>query len=235
MAGRRRAPVAQPSCRSNSVERRQFLLGLAALGYACSRTDTSAVALVASSLQPWIESRASAFHLACSFGGSKGLVQQAERGAPVSLLLLAYRATVAGFSAPLAFASNQLVLVGRSGKAEVKSGQRVAVGDPKLAPVGKFAVEAMKRLQVEPEWVFTRDDRSAFTLLESGHVDLAVVYASDLRGRSLGTPQKLECSAIDYYFLQKQGDSKGDAFAAWLKSNECRQTLLEFGFLVRDP
>lgn len=193
------------------------------------------MALVASSLQPWIEARAAAFHLVCSFGGSKGLVQQAERGAPVSLLLLAYRATVAGFSAPVAFASNQLVLVGRNGSPELKAGQKVAVGDPKLAPVGKFALEAMKRLQLEPEWVFTRDDRSAFTLLESGHVDLAVVYSSDLRGRSLGTPRKLECSPIDYYFLQKNGDSKGGTFAHWLKSPECKQSLQEFGFLVRDP
>lgn len=217
------------------MERRQFLLGLAALGYACTRPETGAVALVASSLQPWIADRAASFQLACSFGGSRSLVQQAERGAPVSLLLLAYRATVAGFSAPVSFASNRLVLVGRSGTPNLKAGSKVAVGDPKLAPVGKFAVEAMKRLGIEPDWVFTRDDRSAFTLLDSGHVDLAVVYSSDLRGRSLGTPQPLECSPIDYYFLQKIGDPKGDAFAAWLKSSQCKQTLQEFGFLVRDP
>ncbi|ODT62856.1 hypothetical protein ABS71_15130 [bacterium SCN 62-11] len=190
------------------------------------------MALVASSLQPWMEARASAFHLACSYGGSRGLVQQAERGAPVSLMLLAYQASVAGFSAPLPFASNQLVLVG-SGK--LKSGAKVAVGDPKLAPVGKFALEAMERLKIKPDWVFTRDDRSAFSLLESGHVDLAVVYSTDLRGRSLGQGQALECSPIDYYFLQKTEDSKGDAFAAWLKSPECKQSLKEFGFLVRDP
>lgn len=217
------------------MERRQFLFGLAALGCACTRSETNAVALVASSLQPWIEARALSFQLACSFGGSRSLVQQAERGAPVSLLLLAYRATVAGFSSPVSFASNQLVLVGRSGPPSLKSGDKVAVGDPKLAPVGKFAAEAMKRLGVEPQWVFTRDDRSAFTLLESGHVDLAIVYSSDLRGRSLGRPQPLECSPIDYYFLQKNGDSRGDAFANWLKSTPCKQTLLEFGFLVHDP
>ncbi len=190
------------------------------------------MALVASSLQPWMEARASAFHLSCSYGGSRGLVQQAERGAPVSMLLLAYQTEVAGFSKPFVFASNQLVLVG-SGK--LKSGARVAVGDPNLAPVGKFALEAMKRLDVRPDWVYTRDDRSAFSLLETGHVDLAVVYASDLRGRSLGSGQKLECSPIDYYFLQKSGDSKGDAFATWLKSAQCKQSLQEFGFLVRDP
>ncbi len=214
------------------MQRRQFLLGLAALGGACARREANAVALVASSLQPWIEARAASFHLACSFGGSRSLVLQAERGAPVTLLLLAYQASLAGFSEPLPFASNQLVLVGRSGTPTLKSGARVAVGDPKLAPVGKFALEAMQRLKVEPEWVFTRDDRSAFTLLESGHVDLAIVYSSDLHGRSLGTPQRLECSPINYYFLQKNGDSRGDAFAAWLKSSECTQNLQEFGFLV---
>ena len=216
------------------MQRRQFLVGLAALGCACARSKPKAVALVASSLQPWIEARASSFQLACSFGGSRGLVQQAERGAPVSLLLLAYRATVSGFSPPQAFASNQLVLVGRTGTPDLKSGARVAVGDPKLAPVGKFALEAVKKLGVDPQWVFTRDDRSAFTFLESGHVDLAIVYSSDLRGRSLGSPQRLECSPIDYYFLQKNGDSKGDAFVAWLKSPQCKQTLQESGFLVRD-
>jgi ABC-type molybdate transport system substrate-binding protein len=214
------------------MQRRQFLLGLAVLGCACARSEENAVALVASSLQPWMEARASAFHLSCSYGGSRGLVQQAERGAPVSMLLLAYQTEVAGFSKPFVFASNQLVLVG-SGK--LKSGARVAVGDPNLAPVGKFALEAMKRLDVRPDWVYTRDDRSAFSLLETGHVDLAVVYASDLRGRSLGSGQKLECSPIDYYFLQKSGDSKGDAFATWLKSAQCKQSLQEFGFLVRDP
>ena len=214
------------------MQRRQFLLGLAALATACARREAKAVALVASSLQPWIEARAASFQLACSFGGSRSLVLQAERGAPATLLLLAYQASVAGFSEPLAFASNQLVLVGRRGTPTLKSGSRIAVGDPKLAPVGKFAQEAMQRLKIEPQWVFTRDDRSAFTLLESGHVELAIVYASDLHGRSLGTPQKLECSPIHYYFLQKSGDSRGDAFAAWLKSPECTQNLQEYGFLV---
>lgn len=214
------------------VQRRRFLLGLAALGCACARSEKNAVALVASSLQPWMEARASSFQLSCSYGGSRGLVQQAERGAPVSLLLLAYQTVVTGFSAPTVFASNQLVLVGPG---RLKSGARVAVGDPKLAPVGKFAREAMQRLKVEPDWVFTRDDRSAFSLLESGHVELAVVYASDLPGRKLGAGQPLKCSPIDYYFLQKSGDSKGDAFATWLKTGECKQSLQEFGFLIRDP
>jgi molybdenum ABC transporter molybdate-binding protein len=216
------------------IRRRQVLFGLAALSYACTLSQPGAVALVASSLQPWSETWASRFQLACSYGGSQNLVLQAERGAPVSLLLLAYNAEVKDFSAGLAFASNRLVLVARTGEAELKNGSKVAVGDPGLAPVGKFAMEAMERLKIEPEWVFTRDDRSAFSLLETGHVDLAVVYASDLKGRNLGKPRTLECSPINYYFLQRSGDSKGDAFASWLKSAECKQSLQEFGLIVRD-
>ncbi|MBS2036921.1 substrate-binding domain-containing protein [bacterium] len=216
------------------MERRQFLFGLAALSCACARSDSSVVALVASSLQPWLETRAALFQLSCSYGGSRNLVLQAERGAPASLLLLAYRAEVKNFSGPRPFASNRLVLVARRGEPKLKNGSTVAVGDPKLAPVGRFGLEAMERLGVQPAWVFTRDDRSALTLLETGHVDLAVVYASDLRGRNLGNPQVLECSAIDYYFLQRAGDSKGNAFALWLNSAECKQSLQEFGLVVRD-
>ena len=214
--------------------RRQFLLGLAALATACARSEPSDLALVASSLQPWMAARAQFFHLACSYGGSHSLVLQAQRGAPVSLLLLAYPAQLEEFHPPLPFASNRLVLVARQGACQASAitpKTRVAVGDPQLAPVGKFAMEAMQRLKVSPLWVFTRDDRSAFRLLESGHVDLAIVYASDLQGRSLGTPQMLECSPINYYFLQKSGSSKGDAFVTWLKSRECQQSLQEFGFL----
>ncbi|MFN8607601.1 MAG: substrate-binding domain-containing protein [Vulcanimicrobiota bacterium] len=216
------------------MRRRQFLCGLAALSLSCSRSPTSTLALVASSLQPWLEPRAALFHLNCSYGGSKNLVLQAERGAPVSLLLLAYQARVNDFTPPLAFASNQLVLVARSGQPRLVNGSRVAVGDPRLAPVGKFAVEAMERLKIQPQWVFTRDDRSAFTLLESGHVELAVVYASDLKGRKLGDPRTLECSPIQYYFLQRNGDSRGDAFALWLKSSQCKQSLQEFGLIAHD-
>lgn len=215
------------------MRRRQVLFGLAALSFACTRSP-GAVALVASSLQPWSETWAARFQLACSYGGSHNLVLQAERGAPASLLLLAYNAEVKNFSAPIAFASNQLVLVARSGEPDLRNASKVAVGDPKLAPVGKFAQEAMGRLRIEPQWVFTRDDRSAFSLLESGHVDLAVVYASDLKGRNLGKARPLECSPIDYYFLQRSGDSKGDAFARWLKSAECKQSLRDFGLVVRD-
>lgn len=214
--------------------RRQFLLGLAAFGFACTRSESSVVALVASSLQPWLESRAASFHLACSYGGSHNLVLQAERGAPASFILLAYQARLSGFTVPRMFAANRLVLVARRGEPELKSGARVAVGDPRLAPVGKFALEAMARLKIQPDWVFTRDDRSAFTLLESGHVDLAVVYASDLRGRQMGPPRYLECSPIGYYFLQRNGDSKGDAFALWLNSSECKKSLQEFGMVTRD-
>lgn len=217
------------------MKRRQFLFGLAALNCACTSTrQPQAIALVASSLQPWLSNHAARFNLSCSYGGSHNLVLQAERGAPVTLLLLAYSTHIAGFTDPLAFASNQLVLVCLKGKPSLQDGVRIAVGDPKLAPVGRFAQEAMQRLKIQPEWVFTRDDRSSLTLLESGHVKQAIVYASDIQNRHLGQPLPLDCSPINYFFLQRKDDPRGEAFAAWLKTTACQQSLKEFGLLVYD-
>jgi molybdate transport system substrate-binding protein len=220
------------------MHRRQFLLASLFLG-ACSRRRPTVLA--AGSLEPWLRGCAAEFGLDFSYGGSHSLVEQARRGAPVELLLLADlpRTPLAGFAAPLPFAGNQLALVarGRSCTLSELATARVAMGDPDLAPVGVYGREA---LQAAGQWagvqkrlVLTRDDRSSLLMLESGHVELAIVYASDVVGRAgVGKPTVLSGHRpVRYFEVQRQQASPEVAsFRKWLHGAQGAASLVRFGF-----
>lgn len=187
--------------------------------------------LAASSLQPWLSASLPPFELDASFGGSHMLLQQARQSPRVELLLLAFAADPPeGFSSAVAWGSNQLALVARAGNCtpeDLRPTARLALGDPKLAPIGEYAEAALQSLKKSPVRCYTRDDRSALTLLDSGHADLAIVYRSDLRGRAF---YPLPGPPMTYYRLQrKEIGAATQAFVAWMDSPEGRQKLKEFG------
>lgn len=220
------------------MQRRQFLLASLFLAACAQRRST---VLAAGSLEPWLRGSASASGLDFSYGGSHSLVEQARRGAPVDLLLLADLplAPLPGFAAPVAFAGNQLALVARGRACSLLelATARLAMGDPDLAPVGVYGREALQALGRWPDLqnrlVLTRDDRSSLLMLESGHVDLALVYTSDVVGRpSVGRPTVLAGHRPVRYFevARQQASLQVASFLQWLHGAEAAASLVRFGF-----
>jgi len=136
-----------------------------------------------------------------SFGATPLLARQVEAGAPFDVLLAADEATVDGLAARglllgdarVAFAGNRLaVLVRPELAARVRSPRalggaevaRVALPDAAV-PLGGYAREWLIRLGLEravlARALRTEDARATLAAVESGHADVAIVYASDAR------------------------------------------------------
>lgn len=134
-------------------------------------------------------------------GASGLLAQQALRGAPVDLFLSASPREVerlAGEGLVLAgsrrlFAGNTLVILTPAGSEPPREPgdlvqprfPRVAIGNPKTAPVGRYAREALAALGIweslRPRMVFGENARQVLEYVARGEVSVAVLYRSDAR------------------------------------------------------
>jgi len=136
-----------------------------------------------------------------SFGASSALATQIRLGAPIDVFLsadglLVDRLVEEGRVAPVnrfRLARNRLVILRRPGLAanlehadDLAAAQirRIAVGSAAV-PVGRYArawLESRGLLSaVAPKLVSTEHARAALSAVEHGHVDVAIVYATDAR------------------------------------------------------
>lgn len=136
-----------------------------------------------------------------SYGGSGALARQVQRGAPADVIVLANTAwmdvlvAAEAVTAPVAFASNALVLVGQPGAPAVEltaadltgalDGDRMAMGFVASVPAGIYGRQAFETLglweAVRPFVAEVENVRAALALAIRAEVPLAVVYASDTR------------------------------------------------------
>lgn len=140
-----------------------------------------------------------------NFAASNVLSRQIEEGAPVDLFIsadtmnmerLVVRRQVVGGSV-VVLLSNQLVVVtpehrrlpspAPGGLADPRVG-RIAIGDPAAVPAGIYARQWLERIDlwsaVTAKVVPTHSVRAALAAVESGNVDAAVTYRTDVVGRS---------------------------------------------------
>ncbi|MDA1348321.1 MAG: molybdate ABC transporter substrate-binding protein [Chloroflexi bacterium] len=132
-----------------------------------------------------------------SFGGSQTLAQQIRRGAPADIFIsagpfqtseLAAEGLVEGEEVEVLY--NRLVLLVRPG-VELKSIQelanesigRVGIADPALAPAGRYAQESLTTLglweSIQDKLITAIDVRATMAYVESGNVDVSIVYKTD--------------------------------------------------------
>ena len=165
--------------------------------------DSSVLVFAAASLvnaMAEVESEFESRHdgsVSISFGGSQALAQQVRRGAPADLFISAgtFQTTeliedglVDGAEVEVLF--NRLVLLVRPG-ADVRSIRdlvadsvgRVAIAEPELAPAGRYAQESLTALglwePVQDRLIKGVDVRATMAYVESGNVDVAIVYKTD--------------------------------------------------------
>ncbi len=155
-------------------------------------------------LESFAEQQSAAPDIVVNYGASGTLSAQVEAGAAVDLLLLASpkplerleRSGLLDPDSPVVLAVNQMVLAGAKGSEpsrfhdlmQLPADKLLAIGDPRFVPAGQYArgilarEGAWEQLQRRHQLVLAGDVTRALSWLLRGEVDLAVVYATDLRG-----------------------------------------------------
>jgi molybdate transport system substrate-binding protein len=140
-----------------------------------------------------------------NFGASGDLVRQIEGGAPVDAFASASKKDMddlekKGFVIPgsrVDFASNTVVLVVPSHtKVQIKSFadfaskgiKKIAMGNPKTVPAGRYAAEVLQYYKIMPaikdKLIFAENVRQVLDYVAREEVDAGIVYATDFMTRA---------------------------------------------------
>ena len=136
----------------------------------------------------------------CNFAGSSTLQRQIEKGAPADVFISASPKQIDALQGEgllyedsrRVILSNRLVLVapvssslsmtdaGMLAQDEIR---RIAIGEPNSVPAGIYGREALTHLgvwtTVQPKLIPSADVRSTLAYVESGEVDVGIVYQTD--------------------------------------------------------
>ena len=136
----------------------------------------------------------------CNFAGSSTLQRQIEKGAPADVFISARPQQIDALQADgliyegsrRAILSNRLVLIAPVssplamtdvGPLVQDSIRRIAIGEPNSVPAGIYGKEALTHLgiweTVQSKLIPSADVRSTLAYVESGEVDVGVVYQTD--------------------------------------------------------
>ena len=144
--------------------------------------------------------------------------------------------TAPGDSPDFSGPRNGAGLAARLGKAE-----RLAIADPRHAPAGQYAQQALVSLGIweslTPQIARTQTVRAALALVERGEAALAVVYRTDaMLSRSAKILFMLDAAGhkpIVYQAVRiSAADGPGDALMAFLRSDAAEAIYRRYGFLV---
>lgn len=199
-------------------------------------------------------------HVVSSFAAASTLAKQIENGAPAEIFISAdqkwmdYLVERKQIDAATRkdLVGNSLVVIAPKGKGfaltvtkefagETAFTGRLAVGDPTNVPVGIYAKEAFITLGwwtwLEKRLAPTADVRAALRLVETGEVDVGVVYATDAK-----SSEKVEVVAAIPGELHKpvrypiaataHAGTAARAFLAFLTGAEAKPVYERFGFTV---
>lgn len=196
--------------------------------------------------------------LKLSFGSTGMLYAQIVQGAPFEVFLAAddkrpKKAVDEGLGVDgtvFTYAIGKVVLYSASvdvsdGVAVLRAGdfQHIAIADPKSAPYGAAAVEAMTRLGVEaalvPELVVGESVAQTMLFVESGNAELGFVALSQVIGKSGGyqwlVPAELYTPIRQDAVLLKTGETSvaARAFLEFLRSGEAVAIIERAGYAAR--
>ena len=136
----------------------------------------------------------------CNFAGSATLQRQIEKGAPADVFVSASVKQMNALQGKglihedsrQAILNNRLVLIAPVNSPLIITNvemlaqdtiQRVAIGEPNSVPAGIYGREALTHLGVwsaiQPKLIPSSDVRSTLAYVESGEVDVGVVYQTD--------------------------------------------------------
>ena len=195
-----------------------------------------------------------------SYAASSALAKQIEQGAPADVFISAdtdwmdYAISKKNINEPtrVNLLGNSIVLIApKDSKVEnVNIGRgfdlaklagdgRIATGDVKAVPAGKYARAALEKLgswrAAEPKFAMAESVRAALTLVARGEAALGIVYSTDARVepgvKIVGTFPADSHPAI-IYPVAATATAKPEAagYLAFLRSTPARNILEKYGF-----
>ncbi len=193
-----------------------------------------------------------------NFASSGVLQRQIEQGAPVDIFFAAATNQMDALSdkgliqsgSRQELVANSLVLITPItsdltitdvSRLRAASISKVAVGEFRSVPAGQYAEQVFQNLELldnfQPKFVFGNNVRSVLTAVDSGNVDLGIVYATDAtlskRVKILATvPENLH-QPIVYPIAIVQNTNYPEAaktFIDFLTTESAQTVFAEFGF-----
>ena len=198
--------------------------------------------------------------VAASYAASSTLAKQIEQGAPADIFLSAdtdwmdYATARKDINEPtrINLLGNSIVLIAPKDSkidnvtiapgfdlAKLAGDGRIATGDVKSVPVGKYAKAALEKLgawqAAEPKFAMAESVRAALTLVARGEAALGIVYATDARVepgvRIVGTFPADSHPAIIYpVAATATAKTEANDYLAFLRSAAAKAILEKYGF-----
>jgi molybdate transport system substrate-binding protein len=195
-----------------------------------------------------------------SYAASSALAKQIEQGAPADIFISADTAWMdyaAGKKAideasRVNLLGNSIVLIAPKDSkidkvtidqgfdlAKLAGDGKVATGDVKAVPVGKYAKAALEKLgawtSVEPKMAMAENVRAALALVARNEAPLGIVYSTDAKVepgvKIVGTFPASSHPAIVYPVAATKAAHKGAAdYLAFLRSSEAKAIFEKYGF-----
>ena len=196
----------------------------------------------------------------CNFAGSSTLQRQIEKGAPADVFISASPKQIdalqqKGFlyeGSRQAILNNRLVLIAPLdsslsmtdvGMLSQDSIRRIAIGEPNSVPAGIYGREALTHFgiwdAVHPKLIPSTDVRSTLAHVESGEVDVGVVYGTDAEISKkveiiYDFPDSSHTPIVYPAAVLRNTDRKAlaQAFLAYLQTAEVAAIFEKYGFSV---
>jgi molybdate transport system substrate-binding protein len=198
--------------------------------------------------------------IVASYAASSALAKQIEQGAPADVFVsadtdwmdYAMRKKTIGESTRVNLLGNSIVLITPKDSsidhvaigpgfelAKLAGGGKIATGDVKAVPAGKYAKAALEKLgawqTVESKFAMAENVRAALTLVTRGEAALGIVYATDARVepgvKIVGTfPPESHPPVI--YPVAATTTAKAEAadYLAFLRSSVAKTIFEKYGF-----
>lgn len=192
-----------------------------------------------------------------NFGASGALQQQIENGAPADIFISAAQQQMDALqSKNLIFndtrrnlLSNRLVLIVPNKASNINDFtqltnsniKKIALGEPKSVPVGKYAEEVLTKLgileQIKPKLVLGNNVRQVLAAVESGNAEAGVVYATDAKTSNqvkvVATAAENLHSKIIYPLAVIKTSKNTDAareYVNFLSNKQAKNVFDQYGF-----
>lgn len=247
--------------------RKSFVLTLLFVAYATSLRAEQALVAVAANFSAPMQQIALAFQkdtghqLKLSFGATGGIYAQIKNGGPFDVFLSADQLTpqkieAEGLGVPqtrFTYATGQLVLWSKQDglvddKGQVlrsKNIQRIALANPKLAPYGAAALEAMTQLglldELKPKLVQGDNIAQTYQFVSTQNAQLGFVALSQVfadgkitSGSGWVLPSSLYKPILQDAILLKNGkdNSAAKALMLYIKGDKAKEMIKRFGYLT---
>src|SRR5690242_15053879 len=241
-----------------------LVVALAALP--ASAQDVTLTAFAAASMKNAVDdinatfTKATGIKVVASYAASSALAKQIESGAPADLFAsadLEWMDYVAGKKlikddTRVNLLGNRLVLIAPKDSkigdvtigpgfdlAKLAGDGRIATGDVRAVPVGKYAKAALEKFgswkAAEPKFAMAESVRAALILVARGEAVLGIVYATDARVESgvkiIGTfPSDSHPPIIYPVAATPAARSDASSYLAFLRSSAAKTIFERYGF-----